>query len=79
MTLEDANLLLVGKRAEGRITLLSEKLADDSRAVLAFYETDAAEAFRILEGLGEEWEVIHNAYEEVADLLQISEATGGAK
>jgi hypothetical protein len=79
VTLEDANYLLVGRRAEERITLLSEKLADDCRAVLVFYETDAAEASRIVEGLGEEWEVIHNAYEEVADLLQISAAAGGAK
>ncbi len=80
MTIEDANYLLLGRRAEERrITLLSEKLADDSRAVLVFYETGAAEAFRIVEGLGEEWEVIHNAYEEVADLLQISAATGAAK
>jgi hypothetical protein len=54
MTPEDGGYCLVGRRAEGRITLLSEVLADGGRAVLVFCETDAAEAFRILEGLGEE-------------------------
>jgi hypothetical protein len=36
-------------------------LADGGRAVLVFWQTDAVEAFRILEGLGEEWEAIEGA------------------
>ena len=76
MTIEDANYHVVGRRAEGRITLLSQELADGGRAVLVFCETDAAEAFRILEGLGEEWEVIEDATGGFTDLIDACAATG---
>ncbi|MDP9410616.1 MAG: hypothetical protein M3P70_08960 [Actinomycetota bacterium] len=69
MLLEDANYCLVGRRAEGRITLLSQGLADGGRAVLVFCKTDAAEAFRIVEGLAEEWEVMERATDGITDLL----------
>lgn len=75
MAPEDGSYRLVGRRTEGRITLLSEKLADEGRAVLVFCETDAAEAFRIVEGLEEEWEVIENATD-VVELLGECAATG---
>ena len=76
MTIEDANYRVVGRRAEGRITLLSQELADGGRAVLVFCETDAAEAFRILESLGEEWEVIEGVTDGFTDLLDACAATG---
>ena len=64
---------LVGKRAgegtEERLTLLSQITSDGQRAVLAFEEAAAAEAFRILEGLGPEWEVM-GALQEVTGLLR---------
>lgn len=75
MTIEDANCCLVGRRAEDRITLLSQELADGGRAALVFCETDAAETFRILEGLGEEWEVIEGATD-ITELLGVCLATG---
>jgi hypothetical protein len=75
MTPEDANCCLLGRRAEGRITLLSEVLADGGRAVLVFWQTDAVEAFRILEGLGEEWEAIEGATD-ITELLGVCLATG---
>jgi hypothetical protein len=56
-------------------SLLSEALAEGGRAVLVFCETDAAEAFRILEGLGEEWEVIEGATD-ITELLGVCGATG---
>jgi hypothetical protein len=66
----------VGRRAGGRITLLSEKLADGNRAVLVFGEPEAAAAFRIVEGLGEEWEVIEQTPDEAAELLGLWAAPG---
>ena len=52
---------LVGKRVgrgiEERLTLLSQRTSDGGRAVLAFEEETAAEAFRVIEGLDPEWEV----------------------
>lgn len=59
----------VGKGAEERLTLLSQRTSDGERAVLAFGEAAAAEAFRIIEGLGPEWEVT-GALEEVTSLLR---------
>ena len=75
MTIEDANCCLVGRRAEGRITLLSQELADGGRAVFVVCETDAAETFRILEGLGEEWEAIEGATN-ITELLGVCLARG---
>jgi hypothetical protein len=75
MTPEDGGYCLLGRRAEGRITLLSEVLADGGRAVLVFWQTDAAETFRILEGLGEEWEAIEGATDST-ELLGVCLATG---
>ena len=59
----------VGKGAEERLTLLSQKTGDGERAVLAFEEAAAAEAFRILEGLCPEWKVM-GALQEVMGLLR---------
>ena len=59
----------VGKRTEAGLTLLSQRASDGERAVLAFEEAEAAEAFRIIEGLTPEWEVT-DARQEVADLLR---------
>jgi hypothetical protein len=59
----------VGKRTEAGLTLLSQRASDGERAVLAFEEAEAAEAFRIIEGLGPEWEVI-DALQEVVGLLR---------
>jgi hypothetical protein len=67
---------LVGRRTEARITLLTEKLADGNRAVLVFGEPEAAEAFRIVEGLGAEWEVIEQTPDEAAELLGLRAAPG---
>jgi hypothetical protein len=64
------------KSGEGHLTLISEMLADGSRAVLLFGERDAAEAFRIVEGLGEEWEMIEGPPEEIAELLGACAAAG---
>jgi hypothetical protein len=75
VTIEDANCCLVGRRAEDRITLLSQELADGGRAALVFCETDAAETFRIVEGLGEEWEAIEGATD-ITELLGVCLATG---
>lgn len=77
MTSDDSNYYrLVGRRTEDRITLLSQELADGGRAVLVFCEKDAAAAFRIVEGLGEEWEVIEGASDDVTELLGVCDATG---
>ena len=58
-----------GGGAEERLTLLSQRTSDGERAVLAFREDTAAEAFRIIEGLGPEWEVVV-ALREVTGLLR---------
>ncbi len=64
---------LVGRRAgrgtEERLTLLSQRTDDGERAMLAFEEAESAEAFRIIEGLGPEWEVL-GALQEVTSLLR---------
>lgn len=59
----------VGNGAEERVTLLSQRTSDGERAVLAFDEAQAAEAFRIIEGLGPEWEVV-GSLREVTGLLR---------
>ncbi len=59
----------IGKGTEERLTLLSQRTSDGERAVLAFEAAEAAEAFRIIEGLGPEWEVI-GALQEVMGLLR---------
>ncbi len=59
----------VGKRTDVGLILLSQRARDGEKAVLAFKEAEAAEAFRIIEGLGSEWEVI-DALQEVTGLLR---------
>ncbi len=59
----------VGRGTEERLTLLSQRTSDGERAVLAFEEATAAEVFRIMEGLGPEWEVT-GALQEVTGLLR---------
>ena len=59
----------VGKGTEERLTLLSQITSDGERVVLAFEEAEAAEAFRIIEDLGPEWEVL-GALQEVTSLLR---------
>ncbi len=59
----------VGKRTDTGLTLLSQRARDGERAVLAFKEAEAAEAFRIIEGLAPEWEVV-DALPEVVGLLR---------
>lgn len=58
----------VGRGIEEHLTLLSQRTSDGGRAVLAFEEETAAEAFRVIEGLGPEWEVT-GALQEVIGLL----------
>lgn len=60
---------LIGRSVGVRLTLLAQKTSDGERAVLAFEEAAAAEAFRVIEGLGPKWEVI-NALQEVSGLLK---------
>ena len=60
---------LIGRRVGVRLTLLAQKTSDGERAVLAFEEAAAAEAFRVIEGLGPEWERI-NSLQEVPGLLR---------
>jgi hypothetical protein len=48
---------------------VSSSLADEDRAVLVFGEASAAEAFHVIEGLGQEWEVIEYAPPEAAEVL----------
>lgn len=64
-----ASYFLIGRRLGMRLTLLSQKTSEGERAVLAFEETAAAEAFRLIEGLGPEWEVI-NTLPEAPGLLR---------
>jgi hypothetical protein len=59
----------VGKGTGERLTLLSHRTSDGERAVLAFEEATAAEAFRVIEGLGPEWEVT-GALQEVMGILR---------
>jgi hypothetical protein len=56
-------------RRTDSLTLLSQRTSDGARAVLVFKEAATAEAFRILEGLGPEWEVLEEDNREAADLL----------
>ncbi len=65
----------VGKRTEAGLTLLSQRAGDGERAVLAFEEAAAAEAFRIVEGLDPEWEVMGSS-QELAGLLHRGGAGG---
>lgn len=44
--------------------------------MLVFGEPEAAAAFRIVEGLGEEWEVVEQTPDEAAELLGLRAATG---
>ena len=60
---------LIGRRLGVRLTLVSQTTSDGERAVLAFEEAAAAEAFRLIEGLGPKWEVI-NPLPEVLGLLR---------
>ena len=72
---------LVGRRkgrgTEERLTLLAQRTSDGERAVFAFEDAEAAEAFRIIEGVGPEWEVI-GALREAINLLR-SAARGEAR
>jgi hypothetical protein len=70
---------LVVRRQGDRLTLLSSSsrsLADEGRALLVFGDPWAAEAFRTIEGLGQEWEVIGPRPLEVTELLETSAANG---
>ena len=51
-------------------TLASERTAGGKRAVLVFDEFVLKEAFRIIEELGPEWEVVEYAPQEAASLLK---------
>lgn len=44
--------------------------------MLVFGDPSAAEAFRVIEGLGQEWEVIGHRLLEVIELLESSAANG---
>lgn len=57
--------------------LLFEMTSDGTRVVLLF-EDAAAEAFRILEGLGPEWEILKKDRQGASDLL-VSCAVGGVR
>ena len=52
------------------LTLASESTADGKRAVLVFDEFVVMEAFRIIEKLGPEWEVVEHDPQEAASLLE---------
>jgi hypothetical protein len=75
-----AGCYLIGRRRGDRLTLLSGSssslLVDEGRAVLVFGEPSAAEAFRITEGLGPEWDVIGHHPAEAIEALEISAANG---
>jgi hypothetical protein len=65
-------------RRPDSLTLLSQRTSDGARAVLVFKDAPAAEAFRILECLGPQWEVLEKDSWEAADLL-LTCAAGGVK
>jgi hypothetical protein len=54
----------------------SSLLVEDGRAVLVFGDPWAAEAFRITEGLGPEWEVMGHHATEAIEALGISATNG---
>jgi hypothetical protein len=72
-----AEHFFVGRwRRTDSLTLLSQRTSDDARAVLVFNEAAAAEAFRILEDLGPEWEVLEEDNRETSGLLLTCAAEG---
>ncbi len=52
------------------LTLASERISDRTRAVLVFDAFVDVEAFRIIEELGPEWEIVEHAPQEAAFLLE---------
>ena len=66
----------VARRNESGITLLLERTSDGSRAVLVFDEDDRAEAFRIIEGLGPEWETMEKDAPGATELLGVCASEG---
>jgi hypothetical protein len=68
--------VLLGNRADASITLLSERLTDQTRAVLIFGDPVAAEAFRVVENLGSEWRVVADRPGEMVELLEAAAMSG---
>lgn len=72
----EEEVYVVGRRTDASITLLSERLADGTRAILVFGDLMAAEAFLVAEGLGSEWQVIENIPWETTELLRATAEAG---
>jgi hypothetical protein len=68
--------VLLGNRADASITLLSERLSDQTRAVLIFGDPVAAEAFRVVENLGSEWQVVADSPGQIVELLEAAAMSG---
>jgi hypothetical protein len=73
------NYVLVGVNRDASVVLLSERMTDGSRAVIVFSDEVGAEAFRIVEKLGPRVQIVADAPQEVARLLEAAAATGGAR
>lgn len=70
---------LVGRRQGDNLTLLSGvsgSATHEGRTVLVFGDPSAAEVFRVMEGLGPDWEVFGHRLLEVIQLLRASAANG---
>lgn len=66
----DTTLFFLAIDRGAGLTLASERTSDGTRAVLVFDEFVGVEAFRIIEELGTEWEVIEHSPQEAACLLE---------
>jgi hypothetical protein len=58
------------------VTAKQHRIKDRYEAAVFFGDPWAAEAFRTIEGLGQEWEVIGRDLLEVIELLETSAANG---
>jgi hypothetical protein len=70
------NYVLMGVRKDACVTLLSEKLADGSRAVIVFSDEVGAETFRVVEELGPEVQIVADTSRKIAQLLEAAAAKG---
>lgn len=67
---KDTSLYFLAINQGVGLTLASERTAGGKRAVLVFDEFVVIEAFRIIEELGSEWEIVEYAPQEAAFLLE---------
>lgn len=68
--------MLLGRHGDAGYTLLSEGLANGSRAVVVFGDATSAETFRVVERLGDDWRVVADTARGVSEFLGAAAVSG---